>query len=181
MDPNVVISLIAVLIAILGFAANLWFSSRQIRIMEQDLRQELFAGLELHIVSKRFAPREREFPLLISKSGKGYLTDLRLCLRHLPSNVEIAVSPSEPLFFTQGDLIRVDIFPELDALFQGLGVYDHTRMCLLKEVPIPVDILCTWMNVNSGAGSKSLSLIAKPEFSRSNQVELMINQVSETD
>jgi hypothetical protein len=143
--------------------------------MEQDLRQKIFGGLRLSLATNHFDPRKREFALSILKVGEADLTNLEFRLHHLPTKTEMMVALSETLVFSQGNLIQVDIFPEMDALFQRLGIYDHTRTRVLQRTPIQIEARCSWMNVHSGSDSTTLSFVVEPDPLRPEQLEWVVH------
>jgi hypothetical protein len=179
LDTNAIISLTALVISILGFVVNLWFSVRRIELMEKDLRRRLLAGVELHLASSRFVPQAREFLLFVSKSAGGDVSDLKLVLYHPLTRTEIAITPPMPLVFSD-NLIQINVFPEIDALFQRLGVYDHTRTRLLREAPVPLEVMCTWTTANSNVVDKMLSFTLERDLAQQNQLEWTVHIDSDT-
>jgi hypothetical protein len=173
-STEIFISVLALVVSVLGVIANMLLTSRQIKIMEKELRQQIFANIQISLESNRFIPRLQKFLIRVTKVGQGDISDLKLRLRHPTTKAETMINHPKPLIFEQTNSLSVDIFPELDVLLQGIGLYDHARLRLLTDAPVFIDFMASWQTLNFGDDCKTLSLTIQPDISKSNELALNI-------
>jgi len=167
MDITTGISVLALVMSLVSLVISL----RQQKIMERELKEETFSGIEMHILSSRFATGQHEFLVSILKNGKGSMTEFQMFVSSQKAEKRLQIKPNIPIQLTNSSPFILDIFPELDALLLSIGIYDFAHKKISNDNVIAIDIISEWKNSNSDTANHIFSFRLIRDISSLNKAE----------